>query len=105
MQAKNSTDDTIVSPLLEIGLPPGFTVQPGELEDLALRAGAARYEVGARRIVFYLTSLAPGQTFRIAYGLLARTPVESVLPESRAYPYYNPERADYTMPAELKVRH
>lgn len=96
--------DTVAAPMIEVGLPPGFTPRPGQLEAVVKRSGVARHEVGTRRIVFYLNELRPNQTLQLNFDLVARVPIRTDIPESKAYPYYNPEQAATSAPVPITVR-
>ena len=100
---KNVTDKTAEMPLIDLGVPPGFTVQCENLETAVGSKTISKYTVAARQIIVYLEKLAPGQTVTLTYGLKAKYPIHAQSPESKAYPYYNPERVAFSDPQEITV--
>jgi hypothetical protein len=102
-EVRNVGKETVVSPIVEVGLPAGFTPRPGQLAEIMRAVPVARYEVDGRRIVFYLRDLAPGERLSLKYDLVARVPVRTLIPESRAYPYYNSEQVVYVAPMPVIV--
>lgn len=100
---KNVTDRTAEMPLIDLGVPPGFTVQPQPLEAAVSAGTISKYTLAARQIIVYLEKLAPGQSVRLTYGLRAKYPIHAQTPESKAYPYYNPERVAVSAPQTITV--
>ena len=100
---KNVTDKTAEMPLIDLGVPPGFTVQPEQLEAAVASGAISKYTVAARQIIVYLEKLAPGQSVTLNYGLRAKYPIHAQTPESKAYPYYNPERVAVSAPQAITV--
>lgn len=100
---KNVTDRTAEMPLIDLGVPPGFTVQPQPLEAAVSAGVISKYTLAARQIIVYLEKLAPGQSVRLTYGLRAKYPIHVQTPESKAYPYYNPERVAVSAPQVITV--
>ena len=100
---KNVTDKTAEMPLIDLGIPPGFTVQSDALETAVENKTISKYTQAARQIIVYLEQLAPGQTVTLTYGLKAKYPIHAQTPESKAYPYYNPERVAVSAPQMITV--
>ncbi len=100
---KNVTDRTAEMPLIDLGIPPGFTVQPDALEAAVENKTISKYTLAARQIIVYLEKLTPGQTVTLTYGLKAKYPIHARTPESKAYPYYNPERVAVSIPQDITV--
>jgi len=100
---KNVTDKTAEMPLIDLGIPPGFTLQPDGLEAAVADKTISKYTQAARQIIVYLEKLTPGQTVTLTYGLKAKYPIHAQTPESKAYPYYNPERVVVSIPQEITV--
>jgi len=101
---KNVTDRTAEMPLIDLGVPPGFVVQPEALEAAVASGTISKYTVAARQIIVYLEKLAPGRSVRLRYGLRAKYPIHAQSPESRAYPYYDPQRVAVSAPQAITVR-
>ena len=100
---QNVTDKTAEMPLIDLGIPPGFTPQTDALEAAVSAGTISKYTQAARQIIVYLEKLGPGQTVTLTYGLKAKYPIHAKSPESRAYPYYNPERVSVSLPQEITV--
>ncbi|TLN25727.1 hypothetical protein FDZ74_02195, partial [bacterium] len=89
------------SALVDLGLPPGFTVLSEDLEALVARFNDVpeqydfpviqRYELTGRQILVYLTNLSEGKPLEFSYRLLAKYPLQAQTPSSNVYDYYNPD--------------
>ena len=99
--------------LVDLGVPPGFTVLTEELEgrvardsDLPLDYTGGRlkkFELTGRQILVYLQNLRAGEPFVFTYRLRARFPVTAQAPASQAYDYYNPGERGEQRPVVLVV--
>ena len=77
--------------LIDLGVPPGFTVLAEDLNQLVEEGIIARYELTGRQIIIYLEDLASEAPLYFSYRLRARFPMRAQTPPSSAYDYYNPE--------------
>ena len=104
----------VQSALIDLGLPPGFSVQ---LEDLAglveyyndvpadyAFAKIERYELTGRQILIYATNLSYGNPLHFTYRLKAKFPLVAQTPSSSAYDYYNPDQSGEVQPEVLVVK-
>jgi uncharacterized protein YfaS (alpha-2-macroglobulin family) len=101
------------SAIVDLGLPPGFTVETEDLARLVARfqdvppdyAGAKieRFELTGRQIIIYVTDLAGEQPLEFSYRLRAKFPLKAQTPASTAYDYYNPDVAGEKSPTTLTV--
>ena len=87
--------------LIDLGLPPGFTVLAEDLSRLVEQGQIARYELTGRQIIVYLEDFSSDQPLAFSYRLRARFPLRAQTPPSSAYDYYNP--AEQAMEAPLEV--
>jgi hypothetical protein len=87
--------------LVDLGVPPGFTVVAEDLSRLVEQGTIARYELTGRQVIIYLEDLAFETPLRPSYRLRARFPMRAQTPPSSAYDYYNP--SDTTVRAPLQV--
>jgi hypothetical protein len=86
--------------IVDIGIPPGFEVDPGDFSNIRAKGIIDRFEINRNRIILYLNSL--GQKgFR--FGLKALTEVRVKMPAARIYDYYNPQVNHVAQPVELIV--
>jgi hypothetical protein len=103
------------SALVDLGLPPGFTVLSEDLEALvqSFRSGlpkdykgatVQRYELTGRQILVYLANLSEGQPLTFSYRLLARFPLAVRSPASSVYDYYNPAISGEKAPQLIEVK-
>jgi hypothetical protein len=87
--------------LIDLGVPPGFTVLTEDLSRLVEQGVIARYELTGRQIIVYLEDFSSESPLRFSYRLRARFPLRAQTPPSSAYDYYNP--TDTTVKAPLAV--
>jgi uncharacterized protein YfaS (alpha-2-macroglobulin family) len=87
--------------LIDLGVPPGFSVLTEDLSRLVEQGLMARYELTGRQIIIYLEDFSSESPLRFSYRLRARFPMRAQTPPSSAYDYYNP--ADTTVRAPLEV--
>ncbi|MDY6874682.1 MAG: hypothetical protein SWK90_00540 [Chloroflexota bacterium] len=87
--------------LIDLGVPPGFTVLAEDLSRLVEQKVIARYELTGRQIIIYLEDFSSEAPLRFSYRLRARFPMRAQTPPSSVYDYYNP--ADTTVRAPLEV--
>lgn len=101
------------SALIDLGLPPGFSLQTEGLASLVARFDdlpedyafpkIERFELTGRQILIYVSNLSYGNPLEFSYRLLARFPLVAQTPASNAYDYYNPEVAGEAAPQLLTV--
>ncbi len=89
--------------LVDVGVPPGFSVRTDDLDALVEQDVIERYELTGRQIIFYLTNVSSGQVYTLPYRLQARYPLRAQTPASQAYDYYTPERRDVQPPQRITV--
>jgi uncharacterized protein YfaS (alpha-2-macroglobulin family) len=109
----NEMDGVAESALIDLGLPPGFTVQAEDLatlvnyyndtpEDYAFPT-IQRYELTGRQIIVYISNLSYEDPMEFSYRLLAKFPLQVQTPASTAYDYYNPAVSGEEQPQMLVV--
>ncbi len=94
---------TVEMPLIDLGLPPGFTPVTDALDDAVQAKRISKYSIAARQIIVYLEQLKPDETVTLTYALKAKYPIKARTPASAAYPYYNPERIAVVAPGTIVV--
>lgn len=99
----NNTNGKVEMPLIDLGVPPGFTVETDGLEEAVKAKTIDKYTVAARQIIVYLQKLAPNQTVTLRYKVRALFPVKALTPLSKVYPYYDPEKVTIVPPQSLVV--
>ena len=98
---KLNREGVVKMALIDLGVPPGFTVLTEDLSRLVEQKIIARYELTGRQIIIYLEDFSSEAPLHFSYRLRARFPMRAQTPPSSAYDYYNP--ADTTMRAPLEV--
>jgi uncharacterized protein YfaS (alpha-2-macroglobulin family) len=101
---KLNTPGVVKMALIDLGVPPGFTVLTEDLSLLVEQGVIARYELTGRQIIIYLEDFSSAQPLRFSYRLRARFPMRAQTPPSSAYDYYNPADLTVRAPTEVVVR-
>lgn len=99
---KNLTNARADMVVLDLGVPPGFEVQAGDLAEVVGKK-IKKFSLAARQIIVYLDKLDPGETLELEYRLKAKFPVKAKTPRSTAYEYYNPGDKATADPVEMVV--
>jgi uncharacterized protein YfaS (alpha-2-macroglobulin family) len=104
---------TATSMLVDLGLPPGFSVLTEDLDALVAqyrdqsedtaKPKIERYELAGRQIIFYVSDLSFENPLEFSFGLKARYPLRVQTPASNAYDYYNPQISGLAAPEILVV--
>jgi len=89
--------------MLDLPIPPGFALDPGELAELVGRKKIARYQLTGRQAIVYLTGLQPGEKLVLNYTLRATMPVKVTSPAARVYEYYDPDKQGFSKATQLTV--
>jgi uncharacterized protein YfaS (alpha-2-macroglobulin family) len=89
--------------IVDLGLPPGFTLIPDNLNRMVESEAIEKYSTTGRQIIVYLREVAHGKPIEIKYQLLAKYPLKAQTPKSAVYEYYNPEVRVETQPIQLTV--
>jgi uncharacterized protein YfaS (alpha-2-macroglobulin family) len=89
--------------IVDLGLPPGFTLIPDKLNSLVEEKVIEKYSTTGRQIIIYLREVNHKEPIRIGYELLAKYPLKAKTPKSVTYEYYNPEVKAEAQPVELVV--
>jgi uncharacterized protein YfaS (alpha-2-macroglobulin family) len=103
VKVRNNTPARMGMVLVDLGIPPGFEVQAGDLAELVGSKVIEKYTLTGRQVIVYLEELTPGQEITLQYRLKAKFPIKAKTPESTAYEYYNPDNQGVAQPEELTV--
>ncbi|MEE9617227.1 MAG: hypothetical protein V3T90_09500 [Anaerolineae bacterium] len=98
---KLNREGVVKMALIDLGVPPGFTVLAEDLSRLVEQKIIARYELTGRQIIIYLEDFSSEAPLHFSYRLRARFPMRAQTPPSSVYDYYNP--ADITVRAPLEM--
>jgi len=89
--------------LVKLGVPPGFSVESGDLEEAVSRGIIRRYEVTGREATLYIEDMLGWEKRSVSYRLRAKYPVVARTPPSLAYDYYNPTTQSTSQPQAVVV--
>jgi hypothetical protein len=89
--------------LVELGVPPGLAPLVEDLDALVAAGRIDRYELAGRQIRLYVSGVSSGLVYQFNYRLRALYPVQALVPDSRVYDYYTPERQDVSPPQRIQV--
>lgn len=89
--------------LIDVAVPTGFSPVVESLDGLKSNGIISRYEIGGRKIILYVDDLPAGKELEFGLKVKAMFPVKAVIPDSRAYSYYNPEIKSENKGGEIKV--
>jgi hypothetical protein len=90
--------------LADVGTPPGFSVDPSELDKLQAKRTIDRYTVAARGVILYIPEVKAQDKLKLSYKLTARMPLSAVAAPTRLYPYYEPDRMACDSPTRFTVK-
>jgi hypothetical protein len=89
--------------VVDLGIPPGFMVEPGDLEKLVVSEVIQKFTLTGRQIILYLDSVESGRPVTLQYRLRAKFPIKAKTPRSTVYEYYNPENRGFAEPVDIEV--
>jgi hypothetical protein len=89
--------------IVDLGVPPGFTADPGDFAELVAARKVQKFSVTARQVTLYLGAVKPGDVLSFEYGLKPKYPIKAKTPETVAYEYYTPANRATAQPVELVV--
>jgi len=107
---RNNLDKTANMVMVDLGIPPGFDLLSGDLQDYQaksadLKSGhLSKFSLTATQAVLYFDSFAPGGTVTLKFRLRAKYPIRARTFKSRVYEYYDPEVNSIARPVQLEVR-
>jgi hypothetical protein len=90
--------------LVDLGVPPGFTVMTEDLDALVQAKKISRYELTGRQIIIYLEEFNSKQPVTFSYHLRAKFPLRAQAPLSTTFDYYNPGMTGTQPPQQLTVK-
>jgi hypothetical protein len=96
-------DAPAVMAVVDLGVPPGFSVETADLDRMVEEGRIARYAVTGRQIILYIEGMQPDEPIEVDYRLRARFPIKAKAPASTAYDYYNPAASGVVAPVEFVV--
>jgi len=89
---RNNTKKTENMILVTVGIPPGFQVVTDDLDAYKAQQVLSTYELTARQLILYVSTLAPSATQKFLYHLQATMPVKASDGGTVAALYYQPDQ-------------
>jgi hypothetical protein len=89
--------------MLDLGIAPGFTVDPGDFAEMVGKNKIKKFELTARQVIIYLGDVRPGDELTFEYVLRPRYPLRARTPATTAYEYNTPGVRSVANPVELVV--
>lgn len=93
--------------IVDLGIPPGFTVDPGDFAEMVGTKKAEckieKFSVTARTVTLYIGDVKPGDVKTFEYTLKPKYPLKAKTPATTAYEYYTPGNQATANPVEIKV--
>ena len=77
--------------IVDVAVPTGFAPVGASLDALVADGTITRYEIAGRKVVVYVLDLPRGEALSFEIRMRAVFPVKAIVPDSRAYSYYDPE--------------
>ena len=77
--------------IVDIGVPTGFAPVSESLDALVDANLVSKVEVAGRKVILYVDGLTGGEERSLTFQVIARFPVRAVVPDSKAYVYYEPD--------------
>ena len=109
----NTPDSRSETAIIDLGIPPGFSVETQDLDALITEGIAfsgesegpiiERYELTGRQILLYISNLSFDFSLNFDYRLRAKFPLIAKTPLSAVYDYYNPQINGEQAPVVLVV--
>jgi hypothetical protein len=90
--------------IVDLGVPPGFSLDRESLEKLKADGVIERYSATARQAILYFREIRSGEPVAFDLRMRARYPVRVKTRPAAVYQYYEPGLRDETEPVELVVR-
>jgi hypothetical protein len=89
--------------IVDLGIPPGFTVDAGDFAEMVGQKKIQKFSVTARQVTLYIGDIKRGDVKEFAYSLKPKYPIKAKTPASVAYEYYTPDHRATSQPVELTV--
>ncbi len=103
VHVKNNAPGQTSMILIDLGLPPGFEVEAGDLAELVGEKKISKFNLTGRQVIVYIEQLDAGQEVSFDYRVKARFPVKAKTPATTAYEYYNPDNRAESQPADITI--
>jgi len=99
----NNTSAPINMAIVDLGIPPGFVVDPAGFARAVRARVLAKYELTGNHYILYTRRIGTKAPLRLSYALRAKYPVRAKTPPARVYEYYRPENQAKAPGSEIVV--
>ncbi len=99
----NNMESAAPMVILDLPIPGGFAIEPGELDELVGSRKIEKYQITPRQAIVYLRGLEPKHQLELRYRLKAMMSVKVTVPRGAVYEYYNPAKRGASEPAQLEA--
>jgi CD109 antigen len=90
--------------VVDIAVPTGFAAVKESIEQMiAGQPGIKRFDISARKVIFYIENLLPGDNLTFGFKVKALYPVKAKGVTSQAYSYYKPEISAQSLSKEITI--
>jgi hypothetical protein len=89
--------------IVDLGIPPGFTVDAGDFAEMVAKKQVQKFTVTSRQVTLYVGDVKKGDTLTFEYGLKPKYPIKAKTTPTVAYEYYTPANRATAKPIELVV--
>jgi len=90
--------------IVDLGIPPGFTVEAGDFAEMVAQKKVERFTVTARQVTLYLGDVKPGDVKEFDYAMRPKYPIKAKTPATVAYEYYTPTNRGVQQPELIVVK-
>jgi uncharacterized protein YfaS (alpha-2-macroglobulin family) len=105
VQVTRRSDTPMSMAIIDLGIPPGFSVDPSAFKQLVESGVLAKYELTANQCILYVRTIERERErpLRFTYELKALYPIRAQIPPSSVYEYYQPENRDQAILGQIEV--
>ena len=100
---KNNGQEYASMVMVDLGIPPGFTVDAGDFAEMVAAKKVNKFSVTARQVTLYLSDVKPGESQSFEYSLKPKYPLKAKTPSTVVYEYYTPKNRGTAAPVEIIV--
>jgi uncharacterized protein YfaS (alpha-2-macroglobulin family) len=100
---KYSGDVPTYMVIVDLGIPPGFTVDPGDFAELVAQKKVQKFSVTSRQVILYLGDVKKGDVKVFEYALRPKYPIKAQTPATVVYEYNDPKNRAVATPFGLVV--
>ena len=101
---QNNSGKTLSMVMVDLGIPPGFEVDPSVFQAMQSAGQIAKFESSHGRVVLYLRELPPEKPFAFGCSLAPKYPLRVEMPRASAYEYYTPQKKAFSQFAQIEVK-